>query len=255
VAFDVYVGTLTRLYGGRWENVGQRWAKEQGVEYSILRPDGDNSPSPPADEIRELVQDWQRSISAGLEKESVGPLQWSESDDRPYFTDRPGWDGYGGLLVWAAHAEHPDLPIPTYYPESFADDEAYFRSIDPDFKTRFATILLPNLWLPIEFPFVFEAPTITSDDPVGIGSIFTLKKQLDDLFNETSDRLQRLKAEPEPEPEARAKRGLFGGIFNRAAKVDDKKSRLADVADQGLTIFRDLAGKGCENGLPMALDF
>jgi len=235
MALDVYVGTMTRYYRRDWETVGQRWAREQGTKYGVIRPGG-APPSPSAEQIKEAVTTWCAAMTDALAPHGFGPVNWDEDDHQPYFTDRPGWVAYCALLVWAAHSEHPDLPLPNIPPESWADDPAYQRSTKSEFKTRFRTILEAQLWVPSDFPFVFGFPTLASEKASYIGSIFTLKKQLDDLDARTSDQLQQLKA---PGSQIRKPNGRS----------------LVEEAHAGLKIFRNLANQACEHRLPLLLDF
>ena len=46
--------------------------------------------------------------------------------DAPYFTDRPGYDAYGALLVWASHAEL-GTTSPEFYSGEWYSDEAYLE--------------------------------------------------------------------------------------------------------------------------------
>lgn len=39
MALDVYVGPLTLYYAGQWENLAQKYARERGAHYQIIRPD------------------------------------------------------------------------------------------------------------------------------------------------------------------------------------------------------------------------
>ena len=65
----------------------------------------------PAEEvIRSAVLRWRDGLSRWLGDRLDGPLDWDESGPAPCFTDKPGWDGYGGTLLLAAHDEHPELP-------------------------------------------------------------------------------------------------------------------------------------------------
>src|ERR1700677_2635401 len=189
MAFDVYVGTLTRFYRRDWENVAQRMAREQGIVYKMIYTGGEPEPPAPAEEIRRAVAGWCQSMTAGLEPHGVGPVAWDEADAQPYFTDRPAWEGYSALMVWASHAEHPDLSLPVDVPKSWADDPAYQRSTVREFKSRYRSILEPELWLPVAFPFVFNGPTLVSENTC-IGSVLTLKEQLDFLHSQTSAQLR-----------------------------------------------------------------
>lgn len=256
MAFDVYVGTMTRFYRRDWENVVQRMSRTQGMQYKMIYAGGAPEPPPPADDIRQAVAGWCRALSGGLKPHGCGPVEWNEGDDQPYFTDRPAWDGYSALLVWAAHAEHRDLPLPAEVPESWVDDPAFQLPTVREFKSRFRTILEPQLWLPTEFPFVFEAPTLVSEDKACIGSVFTLKQQLDDLHSQTAGQLEQLKVVPQVEPQAANRSSLFGGLLRRKHREPDPvKPGLAQTAEFGLQIFRNLTTHACQYRLPLLLHF
>jgi hypothetical protein len=254
VAFDVYVGTMTRYYRRDWENAGQRLTRAQGFEYQMVHVGGEPNP-PPADQIRHAVETWWTPLSSALQTKGFGPVRWEEDDDQPYFTERPAWDGYTALLIWTAHAEHPDLPLPAHVPESWTDDPAYQRSTAADFKSRFRTILQPQLWLPAEFPFVFSGPTLAVEKTC-IGSVYTLKKQLDDLYQETAERLQELKLAVKTPPPEITKSGLLARLFSRKPKSPEPATpALGELAEFGISIFRELATKACDHRLPMMLDY
>jgi hypothetical protein len=255
VALDVYVGTLTRFYRRDWENVVERMAREKGTRYMIIHAGGEPEPPPPANEIRLAIEGWREALSQSLRPHGIGPVDWEEADSTPYFSDRPRWHGYSGLLVWAAHAEHPDLPLPAEAPESWAGSTAYERSTARDFKSQYQTILEPQMWLPTEFPFVFEAPTLVSEKAC-IGSAFTLKKQLDELHLLTEVQLKELKRKPTAKAETAQRNRLLSRLLLRTPpRPEPVKPGLADVAEVGLAVFRKLAAKACEHRLPMFLDY
>jgi hypothetical protein len=256
MAFDVYVGTMTRFYRGEWENVAQRFAREQGFRHTTIHAAGEPQPPPPADEIHSAVSAWCSALSEGLKEHGVAAVEWDESDERPFFTDRPGWDGYTALLCWAAHAEHPDDPVPSEVPRLVADDPAYQRSTAEGFKSKYAQILLPEIWLPVDFTFTFEGPSLVAEKS-HIGSTFGLKRQLDELHLRTLERV------PQPTPQIAAvqrtwrapqKSGFLRRLFGRrrrAPRPEPDRASLAEAAAVGLEIFRDLVGKACEHRLPI----
>ncbi|HRX87148.1 MAG TPA: hypothetical protein P5572_19145, partial [Phycisphaerae bacterium] len=188
MAFDVYVGTMTRYFRRDWENIVQQTCRDRGQRYEMVYAGGKPAPPPPTEQVRAAVNAWREGLSRALAEHGQSPLDWDEGDDKPYFTDRPGWGGYGSLLVWAAHAEHSDLPVPEAVPESWADDEAYSRSTADGFRSRYARLLTCELWLPDEFSAVFSAATVATDQPQRMGSVFRLKDELDELHAATAQR-------------------------------------------------------------------
>jgi hypothetical protein len=113
------------------------------------------------------------------------PLDWDESADAPYFTDKPAWDGYQGLLLRAAYQEHPGLQIPVEIPKDFDKDPAIQRSMAADSQTSYPSLLSnAQFWFPVRFPFVFEAPD-ASGKKVRIASSVSLAQELNELNRKT----------------------------------------------------------------------
>jgi hypothetical protein len=111
------------------------------------------------------------------------------------------------------------------------------------------------LWLPAEFPFVFSGPTLAVEKTC-IGSVHTLKKQLDDLYQETAERLQELKLAVKTPPPEINKSGLLARLFSRKPKSPESaRPALGELAEFAISIFRELATKACEHRLPMMLDY
>jgi hypothetical protein len=106
VGLDVYVGSLTRYYLEGSADVVERIAHHQGLPVD----DGQDG----EEVIRAAVLRWRDGLSRWLGDRLAGPLDWDESGPAPCFTDKPGWDGYGGALLLAAHDEHPGLPPPAW---------------------------------------------------------------------------------------------------------------------------------------------
>src|SRR5205807_716130 len=85
-------------------------------------------------------------------------LDWDESPDRPYFTDKPGWEGYAALLLTAAYADRPDAKMPATLPGDWESDAVLVSMRARDAQTRYEAVLNPEWWLPGDFRFTFRAP-------------------------------------------------------------------------------------------------
>ncbi len=161
MALDVYVGSLTRYYGG----VGkQLTAFARNPEHL-----------PPA------VLAWRTALSERLGHNIPAPLDWDETSGAPHFTGRPGWDGWAALVLWAAYAEHPVLGRPNTLPDEWENDPALARSNAEGFRSRYSHLVRhAELWLPSPFPFTFDGEDVGGHRVV-IGSAPTLRRQLADL--------------------------------------------------------------------------
>jgi len=221
VGLDVYVGSLTRYYVESSADVVERIARHQGMEVSAGQD---------AEEvIRAAVVGWRDGLSRWLGDRLDGPLDWDESSPAPCFTDKPGWDGYGGTLLLAAHDEHPELPAPAQVSADWPDDPAYQAASAPGAGSRYHQLLTPELWLPCRFAFTVRTQDITGEE-VELGSSMALLDQLELLSTR-----YRLDGRP-PDPAA------------------DGHS-LSAAAGNGLAVLRRLAERSVINRLPMKLDF
>ena len=221
MGLDVYVGSLTRYYVEGPADVVERIARHQDITVN----DGQDA----EEVIRAAVLRWREGLSRWLGDRLDGPLDWDESAPAPCFTDKPGWDGYGGTLLLAAHDEHPELPPPARVSADWPDDPAYQAASAPGAGSRYRQLLTPELWLPCRFAFTVRTQDLTGEE-VELGSSVALLDQLELLSSR-----YRLDGQP---PDATA-----------------DGHALSAAAGNGLTVLRRLAERSVVNRVPMKLDF
>ena len=231
MAIDIYVGGFVRYFTREWENVAQKWARESGTHYQIIGPNGPPQPAN-RDEVADAVKHWKAAINNGLGSNLSKPIDWDESSEAPYFTDRPGYEGYGALLVWAAHAECGTRPPDSYNGEWFSD-EAFLECAQPKRGQKYRPIICGSLWLPGEFEFSFDFEDLTGES-VHICASTSLERSLRELNQHTfgmssTDCADALRAE-------------FG-----------ESPTLESLARFGLALFHNLAEKSVQHHLPIML--
>ena len=101
MGLDVYAGTLTRYYAGAWETVVQKYAREEGVAVEILRAHDPPDAISDLTEIERIVVAWRDGLNRALASHLSEPLDWAEGIGATYFSDKPAWDGYSALMLWA----------------------------------------------------------------------------------------------------------------------------------------------------------
>jgi len=234
MALDVYVGSLTRYYAGEWENISERTARERGMPYRIgRRVMGTDDQD--MEDVQEEVFAWRAALNESLSVRIALPLDWNEDLDAPYFTGRPGWDGFGSLVLWAAYAEHPPVRPPPTLPEEWDNDPLLVRSNAAGFRSRYSHLVRNvELWLPSAFEFTFEGEDIDGRRVV-VGSTAMLRRQLEDLNGATW----------------RATAGVVAGW--RGDSLADTAS-LEQNARHAFAVLTDLADRAVELRLPMKLD-
>jgi hypothetical protein len=236
MALDVYVGSLTRYYAGEWENIAEKTARERGAPYQIARLGGSAERSRDPERIQPAVLAWRQTLSDSLGSNITSPLDWDETPEAPYFTGRPGWDGFGSLVLWAAYAEHPALPRPTSLSEEWDNDPALVRSTAEGFRSRYSHLVRNvELWLPRAFEFTFEGEDVDGRRVV-VGSTATLRRQLDDLNAATWKAAAATVAE-----------------WGRAPLAEDAPLELS--ARYAFAVLRDLVQRAVEHKVPMKLDY
>lgn len=165
MALDVYVGSLTRYYGGAGNQIAAFAKSPERLHPAILA--------------------WRSALTERLGTNIPAPLNWDETPAAPHFTGRPGWDGWAALVLWAAHAEHPLAGRPDTLPDEWENDAALARSNAEGFRSRYSHLVRHvELWLPSLFPFTFDGQDVGGRRVV-IGSALTLRRQLADLNSAT----------------------------------------------------------------------
>ena len=234
MALDVYVGPLTLYYAGRWENLAQAYARQQGYQYNLIRTQNEDDAVRDPEQIRPAICDWRSLLSDALGDNVPGRLDWDETSE-DYMTGRPGWEGYGALILWAAYAEHPDLVRPAQCTD-YQDDPAYKRSTAADATNHFPHVIRDiEFWLPGDFTFTFKA-NAPNGDLVTFGSAGTLWANLQAL-NDMTWRADRATIEKWGE------------------KAPGKETPLEDAARYAFSDMYLLAEYACRQHVPMKLDY
>lgn len=236
MALDVYVGSLARYYAGQWENIAEKMARERGAQYQFGRPGLSAGRIKDPDKIRPAVVAWRATLSVSLGSKIAMPLDWDETPEAPHFTGRPGWDGFGSLVLWAAYAENPALRRPASLAEEWDNDPALMRSTAAGFRSRYSHLVRNvELWLPSPFEFTFEGEDVDARRVI-VGSTTTLRRQLEDLNAATW----------------KADASVVAG-WGREPMTET--APLEINARYAFAVMLDLARRAVEHKLPMKLDY
>lgn len=232
MGLDIYVGTLTRYYVGDWMTTVQQAFPDQSQTVF-----DDPPPYDPAfqDDVRAAIARWSSQLAQGLNLESIS----REDPAAPYFTDKPAWDGYGGLVLWAAYDDQniaPEHRCATVTVDSWSREPVLQRYATPPSGLRYPQLLRGiELWLPISRETVFKTP-----DPAGkqrmFGSCNTLLAELN-LLNQRT-----WKADTATRDRWRQE-GLEHG------------SSLEAAARFGWSVMHSLATEAVQHQLPIILDY
>lgn len=236
MALDIYVGSLTRYHAGEWETVGEKVARERARSEWVVRPRGPASLVGDPERIGAAVMAWRSALAGLLGNRIDEPLDWDEALDTPWFTGRPGWDGFGSLILWAAYAEYPGRRRPEMLPEPWDGDPVYLRANDEGFRSRYAQLIRPvELWLPAPFDFTFEEATVDGRRTI-LGSLIALRRQLAELNEATW-------------------KANLQAIAGWAREVPAVEASLEARARYAFAVVTDLVQWAVARRLPMKLDY
>ena len=238
MGLDIYVGSLSRYYARDWELIAQKAARAAGYDFQVVYQNNPENIS--QEEARPIIISWRDSIREGikgsLKDNEKLEFNWDETPESQYFTDKPDWDGYCSLLLWAAYSEHDDLVPPEKCVKDLNTDEALNRSTEATFKTTYPALLRDvQLWIPEEFIFCFGTQDATGQETM-IESVMKLEQELLELNDKT------WKADAQIITEWRDNGPSDTG-------------NLEDAAKFGFSVFLDMANKAVENNLVMKLDY
>jgi hypothetical protein len=240
MGLDVYVGPLSRYYSGDWETILQQMARQGGLPITVIR-----AGEPKVGLLRRLVDRvlprkapdpasviaaWKQTLPAALPA-----CDWSDVPDGPYFTDKPAWDCYGALVLWAAYDEHPPKERLSAATDKWNHDETYLRVAESPASRYRHLVGNTEVWLPIDFETPFSAPM-----PNGVSAIIGSCPRLLFELNELNARTWKASA---GDIELWRKEGAeFGAPLEVSARF-------------GFSIFHGLSSKAVERRLPMKLDY
>lgn len=232
MAFDVYAGGFARFFAREWENVAQKHARESGMKYQMIHPAGDSGPAK-WEEVQDAVSHWRAALKNGLRENAPTDLDWNEGRDTPYFTDRPGWDGYSALVLMAACIGCKE-PFPDKLPKDALTSEVLTRTMSTNFQGGYRSITQVQLWLPGSFEFSFEFVDLCNQK-THVGSVQRLNKDIRELIASQGINEQQL---------ATSLREAYED------EADFKK-----IAYFGLAVFSWLADEALKHRLPIMLSF
>ena len=241
MGLDVYFGPLTRYYAGNWETILQQVEQESGVPVRVIRPSQPVlgwfgqvidfiRPRGPAATAK-AVRRWRDHLRNEL---GLMNLDWNEDPDTEYATDKPAWDCYGGLVLWAAYEELPGAKR-RETAEGWDKDPAYLSSrVNP--RSRYRHLIADSeIWIPVEFDAPLRTTAIVGDSVV-VASSIQLLAELCELNSRTWN------ADDQQISRWRFDGAEYGGPLEISARF-------------GFSIFYELARRSVAARLPMKLDY
>lgn len=234
MAFDIYVGPISRYSANDWKNLGQLAAEAHGIAYQIVRPnEGALGGLFAKRRARKAYERWLDGLRADLGKAGFR-ASWNDAPNLPYFTERPGWEGYASLLGKYAHLLLPGHPEPAHAirVDQLAEYPVFNQALE--LPQSFGVLAQCTMWVPGNFPGVMTTQSL-SGQSIGIASVDALNQVIEEVCH------------------------LWGKerAFFEENAIDQplEETPFEEAAAYGLATFSRMAREAQKNGLPMMLDF
>ena len=264
MGLDIYAGTLTRYYAHNWKTAVQQWAEANGYDCTIMRPaaaEAEEEEKLSADEIREVVETWRDDLLGALSQYSEEPYEpWPEDEEKPYFTDKPDWDAYNTLRLYAFHALL-DKPLPEKFPRRGACED--FISMSEEEKEKAEGLSLcggAEWWLPLKEQFTFSADTPAGNE-AAFGTAGMLAAELkyinDKVWQAGEEEILKWNGTEGYKAEALfTEKGEFAPVPKNEREGEDYDAEeLESLAKFAFSIFYQAAKFSLENRVPVLMDY
>jgi len=161
MGLDIYAGTLTRYYAQNWKTVVQQWAEENGYDFRRITAEGGEPPqetlSP--EEVQAAVSSWRDQLLAAIPGPDGTPYApWEENNEKPYYTDKPDWDAFGALLLYAAARVYGEPAPPTVEKNWDFQEHPLVKRAMEDGEKNWSLFVGATWWLPIRDCFYLRGP-------------------------------------------------------------------------------------------------
>lgn len=180
MGMDLYAGTLTRYYCRNWKTIVQQISERNGIAYSRITPDGQElaDETEPPEAVQADVECWRDRLLADLAAAGTALYPpWEENNEKPYYTDKPDWDAFGALILFAAAAVYGESAPETVGKNWDFESHPLVRRVMEDREKNWSLFTGATWWLPIEDGFSF-----TGANPAGQSTVFatagTLRAEL-----------------------------------------------------------------------------
>ncbi len=185
MGLDLYAGPLTRYYAHNWKTAAQQMAEANGWSYHRITPQGtdERAEEVGADQIQADVEQWRDALLEAISPKDGAPDEpWPESNEKPYYTDKPDWDAFGALLLYtAAEVQREPFPLQVEKNWDFTAYPLMQQMLEDTERVRSWSLLLgATWWLPIDRPLYFKAPNPAGSDTL-IATTGLLRMELEHI--------------------------------------------------------------------------
>jgi len=164
---DIYAGPLAKFYKHDYLSTQAQLAKELGVEFNTIYPDGEPEWLTDKNADKKI-----RGFRKSIEDRNLKIGKWSEDGDE-YLIEQLHWEGLSAIVYVAAYAIREDLERPSAFVGEYEDDPAYAESFEKGYYKGPLAILESDMFIPSD-----SASVIFHDDPLNTELMITTTHNL-----------------------------------------------------------------------------
>jgi hypothetical protein len=258
MGLDIYAGTLSRYYARDWQTV------VQSIGGVIVYPDGEPE-KVNIETATAVVLAWRDLMNTNIEDFRNLPLDWSEDSNVAYYTDKPDFEGWLALQLWAAYADEEPASRPTGRAdqELLENDRVFQAAQFQEVPNPLVATLQCEFFVPSELTFVFK-----SEDPNGhetwIGTTAALRAVLKTIdmktWNATFDDLEAwlqkgLPAEIVVEAQNKSWIGRLFGKSPSHSLIYRGTDRMQHAAKFAFAVYQRAIEFSDKHNVPIVLDY
>jgi len=235
MAFDVYVGPLSRYISGDWKTIGQRIAEEHGLKFVRISPKQSLISRLFKPKPKNVYQRLREQIGSSFSSVGLSEPVWDDSPEQEYVTDRPGWEGFVAFFAQYAYALNPEMTPPTRaltMPE-LSEDQAFEAELDKG-GSAIVAMMSATIFLPGTFDYSFTVEG-SNGQPTGVAPLDLLDRALNTVCEHCGFDRTRL---------AQTGRDQV-----------DEDATFEEAALYGTSIYAKLADEALKRNLPLIHDY
>lgn len=174
MGLDIYCGPLGRYWSGNW-------SLRANIDKSTSSKIDDSVMDEEAHALLDEVRDWRDRLNLEYASQLGGTVDWQESLTGPYLTDKPGWDPFSALGLWAGMEERGLRKYPWEMPFSAHEEPGYDALQEKGSRYQ---DFIATLWLPRDGFETFAGPWIEGENQ-WFGSTYRFFSALQELNQRT----------------------------------------------------------------------
>ncbi len=251
---------MSRYYCNDWKNIVKQEAERRGMKCEVVDANGNEIKAVEDKEeiaqISDTVCRWIDYVTKNIDETLDSPY-WDDTRELGYYTDKPGWEAYGALVMLCA-CLLLDCPLPEYVEDGWNAFEEPI--VEKAMSQECPGSLLSNVmyWLPIPKMITFTT-ILPCGNTASFSTLDMLKRELEMLnqkmWNADETTILSWRNEKYYVPVKHKKSKLLFGFIWRTDKSRKEKYRTEELAQCAYSMLYYAVKFAEEHNVPVLLDY